>query len=343
MNLPLRFSRWRAIGTLCLLAILSLPAVAQPAGRPPYAFLRWQENWSGLAQATSPVIDLYPPDPPFLANLSGRGRVQPGVHDLVAGFVVANRDHLTPPITMLLRGVGPSLTDYDVTSPATDPRLHLRTLAGEELAHNDDAVPLGGFEAWMAAKAGIFPLRENSADAVLLWEAPPAVYTATVSAAPGSSGGVALAEIFRLRAIDDSSELINLSLRGRSGPGDDVLIGGFIVRDHSELQRPLRVLIRAIGPGLRSHGIHGVMSDPELTLFNAEGEVVAWNDNWSDGDPNLAVEAARLGAFALEPGSTDAALLVELPPGLYTAHAGGVEGANGEVLLELYRLPVDGY
>ncbi|MBL9202231.1 MAG: hypothetical protein JNL39_17100, partial [Opitutaceae bacterium] len=43
-----------------------------------------------------------------------------------------------------------------------------------------------------------------------------------------------------------------------------------------------------------------------------------------------------LGAFALATGSGDSALLVDLPPGQYSASAGGANNGTGIALLELY-------
>jgi hypothetical protein len=65
---------------------------------------------------------------------------------------------------------------------------------------------------------------------------------------------------------------------------------------------------------------------------------VATNDNWSS-TPALAALAnttASLGAFALGSNSADAALLVDLPPGQYTAQAAGTSGTTGIALVELY-------
>jgi len=43
-----------------------------------------------------------------------------------------------------------------------------------------------------------------------------------------------------------------------------------------------------------------------------------------------------LGAFGLGSGSKDAALLVELDPGVYTAQVAGASGGSGEALVEIY-------
>jgi hypothetical protein len=49
---------------------------------------------------------------------------------------------------------------------------------------------------------------------------------------------------------------------------------------------------------------------------------------------------AQVGAFALGGGSSrDAALLVTLPPGSYTAQVSGVGNTTGVALIEVYELP----
>ena len=49
--------------------------------------------------------------------------------------------------------------------------------------------------------------------------------------------------------------------------------------------------------------------------------------------------AAATGAFALADGSRDAALLVELPPGAYSAVVHGVGETTGAGLVEVYEIP----
>ena len=66
------------------------------------------------------------------------------------------------------------------------------------------------------------------------------------------------------------------------------------------------------------------------------------NDNWADNGAAGALTAsfARSGAAALsDPSSKDAAMLVSLPPGAYTALVTGVNGSTGVALVELFELP----
>lgn len=64
---------------------------------------------------------------------------------------------------------------------------------------------------------------------------------------------------------------------------------------------------------------------------------MAVNDNW-DFDSTWMTLAKNAGAFDLtEMG--DAALIITLAPGTYTAQVGGVGGTTGIGLIELYELP----
>jgi 7-keto-8-aminopelargonate synthetase-like enzyme len=97
------------------------------------------------------------------------------------------------------------------------------------------------------------------------------------------------------------------------------------------------VLIRAVGPTLSALGVTGTLADPRLEVINqATGATAAANDNWT-GD--LAAVFGSVGAFALNPGSTDAALVTTLPPGAYTAKVSGANRGTGVALVEVYELP----
>lgn len=129
--------------------------------------------------------------------------------------------------------------------------------------------------------------------------------------------------------------LINLSTRGRAS-ATEKLIGGFVVDQQSR-----RVLVRAIGPALSAFGVNDRMTDPRVTIYRGDVALHA-NSDWSaaaQGGGNVAEIMAQAGAFPLPLGSKDAVLVVDLPPGNYTAQAEPETGEAGVVLLEIYRLP----
>ena len=135
----------------------------------------------------------------------------------------------------------------------------------------------------------------------------------------------------------EAGTIPNLSTRGIVEPINGLLIGGFVVQE-----RPRRVLIRGVGPTLGEFEVVAPVADPRLVLFRAgQTEAIASNHDWDQAPDHeaLAAASATVGAFALPSGSLDAALLLELPPGAYTAHVEDVANAGGTALLEIYPLP----
>lgn len=97
------------------------------------------------------------------------------------------------------------------------------------------------------------------------------------------------------------------------------------------------VLLRAVGPSLRSLGVTGVMTDPALRLLDATGTEIARVDAWA-GDSNNAsavTNATTLtGAFSLDSSSKDAATVALLGAGHYILEVSGPDA--GIVLVEIY-------
>jgi hypothetical protein len=125
-----------------------------------------------------------------------------------------------------------------------------------------------------------------------------------------------------------TDRLINLSSRVQVGSGR-ILITGFVVGGPT----PKRVLLRAVGPTLAGFGVTGALANPRLQLFDATGQVIAENDDWSGADTTAAM--AQVGAFGFAAGAKDAALLVTLAPGAYTMQVAEV-GGTGVALAEIY-------
>ncbi len=154
-------------------------------------------------------------------------------------------------------------------------------------------------------------------------------YSVTVT----NSGGTitsALATV-GLASSDSAGRLTNLSTRSLVGPGDNAQIAGFVIGGSGTK----KVLVRAAGPALRTvFGFTNALDDPSLELRNAAtGAIVATNDDW---DANVEPAFSAVGAFAWTRGSKDAALLISLPPGAYTAIVRGVGTSTGVALVEVY-------
>lgn len=139
----------------------------------------------------------------------------------------------------------------------------------------------------------------------------------------------------------NAGALINVATRAWVGRDDQVLIGGFVVQGPV----PKTVLVRAAGPALAGFGVTGALADPRLAIYRA-GSLVGENDQWwlqprEGGSAELANTAARLGAFPFATGSLDAAALLTLPAGAYTAVIEGAGGGTGVALAEAYEVNRD--
>jgi hypothetical protein len=131
-------------------------------------------------------------------------------------------------------------------------------------------------------------------------------------------------------AVPSRSRMLNISTRGRVSPGDDVLIGGFIIRGGASTT----VLIRGIGPSLTSFGISGALQDPVLTIYDGNGVAIASNDNWQ-----TSTQATQIAATGLAPQNpAEAAVYGSVTPGSYTAVVSGKGSATGIALVEIYNL-----
>jgi uncharacterized protein (DUF1800 family) len=138
-----------------------------------------------------------------------------------------------------------------------------------------------------------------------------------------------------LHAAEYDQRLLSLSSRAQVGTGTGVMICGFSIHAGA----PKTVLIRAVGPQLGAYGVTGALADPTLTIYDQNGAVVQSNDNWSDVGANVTAlrnAFTAVNAFDLVNGSNDAALLVTLPAGTYTAQVSGVGATQGIALLEIY-------
>jgi cyclophilin family peptidyl-prolyl cis-trans isomerase len=130
---------------------------------------------------------------PRLINLSTRAEIDNGA-DLAVGFVLGGQSART----VLVRGIGPSLSQFGITGVMQDPRLELfNNNTGQRIAGNDDWA--GSLEiATAAASVGAFALTGGgSKDAVMLLTLPPGPYSARINGANGG-GGAAIVEVYEV-------------------------------------------------------------------------------------------------------------------------------------------------
>lgn len=266
-----------------------------------------------------------------LGNLSVRTSAGSGDQTLIVGFVIAGGDGNKP---VLVRAIGPTLTAFGVAGVLADPQLSLYQ-GPIQIASNDNWGDSAVAEqiADAATRLGAFGLDRRSRDAAIFSGLRGSVYTAQVAARAGD--GIALVELYDGDA-SLPTRLINVSARSQVGNGANILIVGFVVQGNT----PKTVLLRAVGPTLAAFGVGGVLADPQLTLLSG-ANVIAINDDWfrGNGAQTFPPLFTSVSAFQLAPQSRDAALVVTLPPGAYTAQVSGADGGTGVALVEVYEVP----
>ncbi len=251
-----------------------------------------------------------------LSNLSVRTAMAAG-QTLIVGVVVDGG-----PRNVLVRAAGPALAAFGLATAMADPRLDL--FNGAELALSND-----NWDAALAptfATVGAFAFPAGSRDAGFIQS----VDGARSIQARGTGAGVVLVEAYDLGA-GNSPRMVNVSARNRVGTGDDILIAGFNLAGTG----PTQLLIRAVGPKLGAFGVTGFLANPKLEVYSGAGVKLTENDDWGAA---LATTFNAVGAFPLDIGSRDAALLTSLEPGTYTVQVSGVGGGTGEALIEIYEV-----
>ena len=131
-----------------------------------------------------------------------------------------------------------------------------------------------------------------------------------------------------------TAHYINVSSRGFAGTGSNVMTVGFVITGSARKT----ILVRGIGPTLGAYSVAGALADPQLTVADVNQNVVGYNDDWG-GTAALQAAFNAVSAFAIPTASKDAALIVSLPPGAYTAQVTGANGSSGIALLEVYEMP----
>ncbi|MEO5755193.1 MAG: Ig domain-containing protein [Chthoniobacterales bacterium] len=152
------------------------------------------------------------------------------------------------------------------------------------------------------------------------------VFAVTVSATNSSGATTAVLQL-TVNPSSTAPRLLNIATRGTVLIGENVLIGGFIIPNGLSKS----VILRAIGPSL-APGITNALVDPVLSLYRPDGTVMT-NDNWKDTQQTEVEETG------IPPSDErEAAIVLTLEPGSYTAIVSGKNGGVGVGLFEAYDL-----
>lgn len=281
---------------------------------------------AGTVQSVTAILTVTDFTGVRLVNISTRSYVGSGGDVMIAGFIIGG----TAPKTVLIRASGPALAQFNLSGLLADPTLELHS-GNTILASNDN---WGDEPVTMAAitqaslSAGVFSWSDGSKDAAIVTTLNPGGYTAIVAGKNGTTG-LALIEVFEIDLANGVSKLINLSTRSVVMTDANVQIAGFVI----EGTGPKKVIVRASGPALTKYNVTGVLADPVLELHNTT-TILATNDDWA---ASLSAEFQKVGIDNWAQGSKDAAIVMTLDPGPYTAIVSGKGNTTGVALIEVFE------
>ena len=276
-----------------------------------------------------------------MGNVSCRAKVETGEARVINGFILRSNT------TVVIRGIGPSLSNFGVSGPLADPYLELFNSANAVIAQNNN---------WKdtqqaAIQATGIPPTDDLESAIVI-DLAAGAYTAQLTGV-GQGQGIALTEVYELSPIADPiaapdpekdlKRTQNLSSRVMVRGGDQVAILGLIV---TGLQPPnaatpasaRRIMFRAIGPSLTALGVNNALADPKLQLFS-NGVMIAENNNWKDADTMPTnIYRKKIEEATLHPSfDQESIIIATLPPGPYTVICSAADGGQGVALVEAYE------
>jgi hypothetical protein len=266
------------------------------------------------------------PPPSQMLDISARAFLPRSADDvtgdravLIAGFIVSG---FTEKKDIILRGLGPSLSRFGLSSVLPDPVLELRSANGQLIASNDNwkdkqANEISGY--------GLAP--QDDHESALLVTLSYGAYTALLREKNGAAGN-GVVEVYDVSG-GSAVKLANISARGYVD-SNNVLIGGIIEGGDGKAND--EVVVRALGPQLTASGVQDALDDPTLELRDKNGSLLAFNDDWTTNSDQLAYTG-------LAPSNNaESAMRVSLPSGSYTAIVRAKGSSEGVALVEFYDL-----
>ena len=218
------------------------------------------------------------------------------------------------------RGLGPSL--IGVSDALQDPIITLFNARGDQIDFNNNWKQNPHRQEII--DVGLAP--GSPREAAIIDTLGSGIYT-LVEQGANHGEGVALPEIYDL--ADDELKISAAGTRAFVSTESDVLISGIIIIGSD----PLPLLVRALGPSLADARLTDPLQDPTLELISGDGDIIASNDNWKD------TQEAEIEVTGLAPSDDrEAAIVITVDPGLYTAIVAGAGGTTGLGFVQFYSL-----
>ena len=278
-------------------------------------------SWGQIDTAQYPIRmpSLTGPTTPIarLFNVSTRAKVV-GWEPVTAGFVLEGTK------TVAIAATGPSLAQYGVANPLSNPKITL-IQNGVEIAVNDDWQS----DAQQAALSASGFAPSNGLEAALLRTLPAGAYTVRVEGVGGGTGETVVAVY---EAGQPEVRIRNLSTRAWVEPDFPIHAGFMATGPASGLQKAVALVVA--GPSLSNFGVQNALADPWMSVVNAvTSAVVENNDNWESG----VLEVPPIGYSEFRPDDArEPAVLRVFPQQPFTVVVRGVNGTSGVAVVGIY-------
>lgn len=153
------------------------------------------------------------------------------------------------------------------------------------------------------------------------------------------SGGFSAPSNVVSTALLPTGRLVNLSVRGFIGEGEQVLVSGFTAVGSEDL----KVALRARGPSLLEQSVTNPILDPRMTVFSSGGRSIGQNDDWFPDYSIAEMEdlERETGASPIALYASESVYIATISTGVYTTVVRDVDGIRGPGLAEIYEIPVD--
>jgi hypothetical protein len=268
--------------------------------------------------------------PGLVGNVATRLPVGTGDNALIQGFIVQGPVGSTKKI--MVRALGPFLTQFGINDALANPTLEIRDGNNVVVGTNNDwkNTQIGGIitgdQSGEISSSNLAPT--DDLESAIIANLAPGNYTAVVRGV-GDTTGTGIVDAYDMSA-GSAARLANIATRGFIQPGDKLMIAGFIIQSGL-----VRAAIRAIGPSLTQFGITNALPDTTLEIRDKDGMLMLMNDDWKTD----SAQKQELESNGLQPShDLEAALIVTIPPGQYTAQVRGKGEASGIGVVEVYFL-----
>ena len=255
-----------------------------------------------------------------IINISTNGYSEAGAQKMSAGFIITGTENLKVYIK------AEKSQEAGIT-PLTNPKLQIWNISRTSMLYENDNWGTNSNVSEINALGGSYPPIESTDAAVLVTLAPGA-YLADVFGAAGNTGKALVA----VNNVDStsSSQIINISTNGYAYTGAQKMSAGFIITGTEDV----KVYIKA--EKSQEAGITP-LTNPKLQIWNISRTSMLYeNDNWGTNTNVSDIQA--LGGSYPPIESTDAAVLVTLPPGSYIADVFGAAGNVGKAIVAVNKV-----